>query len=322
MIIFDNIELVKDIVYINGSFCEYNENMEITDTITNPVLYTHVLDKCYSHALESCFALFWIIQDLRNKNYIDSMDNTQLFVNKKEILEYYTYDESIDSIKGDYKGFLKELKDIVTTKPVIFEHLIENNKSILFKKLFVHLYEDIHYSWQRTWWNSVENYSIDRQIPSNIKYTDDIIYKKLEDFRQFAMDKHDIKFKDDNNSILIIDRKFDRLLDPYITEKLLEYIHTQEKYNFTGIKILEDLSLKEQIKLFSENKIFIFRHGSCIANLLWIPKNSIVIDLYTIDYSNIVKRICLLTNSLYYNINYNDMDNIIINIQNIFNYYL
>jgi hypothetical protein len=230
---------------------------------------------------------------------------------------------NIDNINKDYKGIFKCLKDIVTSKQVIFEHLIENNKTILFRNLFVVLYEDENYKWQRSMWNSIENYSIDRNISSTkIKYTDEIIYKKLQDFREFTMNKYNIKIQNDNNNIVIIERKFDRFIDDNIIEKLLRYMTTQKKYNFTGIKILEDLTLKEQIKLFSENKIFIFRHGSCIINLLWIPNNSIVIDLYTIDYSNIVKRLCLLTNSYYYNINYNDKNNIVINIENIFNNYL
>ena len=69
------------------------------------------------------------------------------------------------------------------------------------------------------------------------------------------------------------------------------------------------MSFKEQITLFSENSIFIFRHGSCLINLLWIPEKSLIFDIDD-EYNreNRIKRIVQLTNSKSIYIDYNNID--------------
>ncbi len=70
------------------------------------------------------------------------------------------------------------------------------------------------------------------------------------------------------------------------------------------------MDFKEQVKLFSSNNIFIFRHGSCLMNLLWCPVNSIVFEIeggpegisnVEVMYSRITK----LTSSTRYYLPYN-----------------
>ena len=106
-----------------------------------------------------------------------------------------------------------------------------------------------------------------------------------------------------NIIIIIIDRYIDRLFDPKKLNNIISNIGN--KYNFNGVCILDNMKLKDQIDLFSKNNIFIFRHGSCLINLLWIQDNSIVIDLdHQPDRPNIIKRICKLTNSDHHYLNY------------------
>ena len=60
------------------------------------------------------------------------------------------------------------------------------------------------------------------------------------------------------------------------------------------------MSFYEQIKLFNSNNIFIFIHGSCLSNLLFVPFQSIVyeLDIPCLNNNiNVIKRICKLTNS-------------------------
>ena len=114
-------------------------------------------------------------------------------------------------------------------------------------------------------------------------------------------------------SVIIIDRITEKQHKDIFwnKEKLDIIIENIKKIDviFNGIKILENMSFKEQITLFSENSIFIFRHGSCLINLLWIPEKSLIFDIDD-EYNreNRIKRIVQLTNSKSIYIDYNNID--------------
>ena len=61
-----------------------------------------------------------------------------------------------------------------------------------------------------------------------------------------------------------------------INEK--ELIIELKKYNFDLI-IPEQFSLKEQIKIFSDARIIIGPHATGLANMIWSPSGTVVIDL-------------------------------------------
>ena len=110
-------------------------------------------------------------------------------------------------------------------------------------------------------------------------------------------------------TLFIIERKYNRFWDKKILEKIIENIKKNNLVEYNGIKILDDLTLNQQIKIFSENNVFIFRHGSCLANLLWIPNNSIIFDInVTQGRKEIVKRIARVTDSKVYSMLYKNID--------------
>ena len=70
------------------------------------------------------------------------------------------------------------------------------------------------------------------------------------------------------------------------------------------------MNLYHQIKLFVENNVFIFRHGSCITHLIWIPNKSIIfdIDVNLHERKNVVRRLATISDSKTIQMNYNDID--------------
>ena len=116
---------------------------------------------------------------------------------------------------------------------------------------------------------------------NDVYYNDNIIYNQLKNFVSYTKNKLKIENYETKNNLIIIERKSDRYFDKSVMDYILESIN--DKIIFNGIIILEDMNLREQIDLFSKNNIFIFRHGSCLINLLWIQNNSTVIDLDHLD---------------------------------------
>ena len=108
---------------------------------------------------------------------------------------------------------------------------------------------------------------------------------------------------------IIIERKTNRFWDKSILDRIEKIVKNNQNIKYNGIKILDLLNFKEQIELFSKNNFFIFRHGSCLTNLLWIPKNSIIfdIDIHN-NRKNIVRRVAKLTASNVISLDYNNID--------------
>ena len=69
------------------------------------------------------------------------------------------------------------------------------------------------------------------------------------------------------------------------------------------------MKFSDQVELFSTCNIFISRVGSSLINLLWIPPNSIVFNLdHGMTHPDVFGRICRLTNSKYYYMDYNNLN--------------
>ena len=151
----------------------------------------------------------------------------------------------------------------------------------------------------------------------------------LNEFRKHIFSKYNLcPISNSQRNVIIIDRTTDvkiqkntwslglpeenRNIKPEILNQLIEYFSNNPNYRFGGIFILEDKSLEEQAKLISENNVFIFRQGSCIANLIFAPYDSLVIDLdwngFSPERRHLTRRICHLTNSEHAYLNYNKFD--------------
>ena len=270
--------LLKDIITLENII--YNKNKKIFENIGNvetifdikdPVIVMDTLDSCFSHAIidscfshaiiDSCFPIYWVISELLKNKYIES-SNVRIFIRKDNILKYPKKNLSVINAKeSTYNGFHKEVIEFLTKDKIIFEHLIDKNLS--FKKCFIYPKND---NWQRSPWNSSKNYT-GRNV-SSVLYTDDIIYSKLKNFRNEILQRELILIPC-KNELIIIDRKYNRKFDKNLLEDLVTEAKKNTSWNFTGVYLLEDFTVKEQIKLFSRSKIIIARHGSSLINTFY-----------------------------------------------------
>ena len=283
----------KDISYKKDLY--YNNNIKETEILYNNTIIIESMHYCYSHAImDFIFPIFWILKDIKK---INNNEKFNLFIKRPR--HPFNYKIINDD---DFIGVYKELVDMLNPEKIIFEYC--NTKNFLFKNAFeIESTDEWISNWQRGVWNCSKYYPQRNFDIKNVYYTDEIIYKMLNNFVNFFKTKLEINNYKTNNNIIIIEREHNRKFNGDKLNNIISII--DNKYNFNGIHILDNMKLKEQIELFSKNNIFIFRHGSCLINLLWIPNNSIVIDLDNVDNrKNIVARICKLTNSKHHYLNY------------------
>jgi hypothetical protein len=301
---------LDDINYEENVLYKINNQDDYIDVET-PILVINTLDSCFSHALvENVFSWFWILQEL--KNIRPEHSNFFLFV-KKDVIEMYPWNKlNIDEKTKSYKGFHKDLFDLLSpyVSRIIFEHLLDSNYK--FHKVFYYPHNDFY---SRTIWGQDTRGGIPN-IQIKEKFTTDIILQKYIEFRENGLNLHNIKIiTPPEKKILLIDRKYNRKFNSSLLNQLQSTFHCP-------VYIMEDLNLHDQMQLFSSHNVFIFRHGSCLANLLWIPNASIVFDIQggpegALAHPNIIKKLCLLTNSKSILLDYNKL-NITDLIQNIF----
>jgi hypothetical protein len=266
------------------------------------------MDSCYSHAvLDNVFPLYWIIDDLILNNEIEK-NKFRIFVKSWNFDEIQTKESAIiDEKNSTFKGAWKNIIELVTDKPLIFERFIK--KDFFFKKCIIC---SNWYSWQRTPWNCLDYYPGRNIEKKDVIFSDEIIYYKLKKFKRHVFKKNNIS----NNSLLsndmiIIDRKYNRKIDNNMLENLKTEASKNTNWNFKGVVILEDLTFYEQVKLFNETRFFISRHGSSLLNLLWIKNNSVWFELNGgSDGFNaspwVCKRLCDLSESKQVFLEYNN----------------
>ena len=285
-----------------------NKSIDIKNIIhIDNLLVIKTLHSCFSHALIDCvFPYFWAINDI--KQHDSNADNIQLFIRKKEIYLYQKQNlPLINSNIKKYNGVYNDIISIINDN-YIFEHLIDNNTTYFIKNCYFYSLND---KWQRSPWNCIDYYPGRNVSLIETIYKDEEIYYQLKKFVTSFKNKYNISTNktDCEYGTIIIERKHDRFFDKSIMNNIINNIKVNTLLKFNGIKILEDLTLYQQIKLFSENKIFIFRHGSCLTNLLWIPNNSIIFDIDVIsNRKEIVKRIARITDSKVYSMAYENID--------------
>jgi hypothetical protein len=270
--------------------------------ITEPVIIIHTLHFCYAHALiDMCFSLYWLIEDLIQNKYIENQ-NVRIFILKIHTKIYNEkYKTFVNLEKNTYNGVWKNMIELITPYDIIFENTVK--KSIQFKKCFQYInckYDCTYDNFQRSIWNCKQYYNNRNIDITKVRFSDELIYKKLLSFRKYILQKYNVESNNiPNKNVIIIDRKYNRKFDKYKLDLLVEYIHNKQ-IQFNGVHILEDMNFYEQIKLFNSNNIFIFIHGSCLSNLLFAPYNSIVYELDIPSMNNninVIKRLCKLTNS-------------------------
>ena len=240
-----------DITYKKNSIWKNNNLFNNTKTIDGYTIIVESMHYCYSHAImDFIFPLFWIIKDIKNKY------NTNIHINKFNIfIKIPKHSLNFKIIENNnYKGIFNELINLLELDNIIFEHKLENN--IKFENAFyINSNDEWISSWQRGVWNCSKYYPQRNFNIKDVYYNDNIIYQNLKDFVLFTKKKLNIKNYNTKNNMIIIERKFDRKFDTNKLNNIISIIN--DKYNFNGVKILEYMTLKEQIDLFSKNNIFI-----------------------------------------------------------------
>lgn len=311
----NNFYLTENLKNIDNYLDNYiitKEKINYDEIIDNPLFICNTLHSCYSHAIMDCtFPYFWTINEINKKENNQNI-NMQIFIKKKLVIKFWKQNSKlIDDINKKYKNDVwNELIKILSKKDIIFEHLISKDKCFLIKKCYIYIDDD---KFQKSVWNCSKYYNERKISIDNIIFNDEIIYKNLQLFVNTIKTKYNINNTFKNNKLIIIDRITEKQHKDIFwnKEKLDIIIENIKKIDviFNGIKILENMSFKEQITLFSENSIFIFRHGSCLINLLWIPNKSLIFDIDDeFNRENRIKRIAQLTNSKSIYIDYNNID--------------
>lgn len=139
-------------------------------------------------------------------------------------------------------------------------------------------------------------------MTEQILLSDIMISKYLHQFREYIFRFYHIHIKEGDirkDEVLLIERKYNRKWDG---DKI-------RCIPATPI-ILEDLPIRRQILLFATHRTIIFRHGSCLANLIFSPPNCRVFDL---DHENnrphIVGRLCELLGLNHFYLDYHSCSN-------------
>jgi len=309
-------ESLEDIVVKSNHYYDAKKELFIDtipsegpiETVEEPVIVMHSLHSCFSHAIiNSCFPIFWIIDDLKKVGEL-SDTNIRIFIKEEAILIYPKQNlPLIDEKNQTYRGIFKDIIELITPFPVLFQHTLYSN--YFFKKCIFYPENDKN---QRTPWNCVDYYPEWNISKDEIRFSDDIIYSKLSLFRNMVLTKSCIKIPDvSENYLMIIDRKYNRKIEATKLQLLVEEAKTNRGWNFTDVVFLEDKPFQEQVSLFTKHRIFICRHGSCLINLLWIPNNSIIFELEGGSdglINQCYSRICKLTNSTHIRLDYNNYD--------------
>lgn len=291
-------------LFDKGFIHNYTGELNDIEIIEEPVIMMHTLHGCYSHAIiDSCFPVYFMLQQLLENNYITNT-NVRIFI-LKDYFNYFPNNHNwIDSNTHLYLGSWQNIIEILTEKPIIFEHLTK--KKYLFKHSFQYPEND---RWQRSIWNCVDYYPHRNISKQDVLYTDDYISKMLHSFRLHVFNKYNIANDVDNaKELIIIERKHNKKIGSSILDNILQEAQQNIHWIYSGLVILEDMHFSEQIKLFNKTRIFIFRHGSCLINLLWCKPGTIVFELEGgregTGFPVVTKRLCDLLSLHFIPLNY------------------
>ena len=289
---FVSMPLTSFIVNSAENKAQYNEmtitNPIDTERIEDPVFVVDTIDDNWTHAVvDGIIVWYW--------TYQKCMPNQEVvFFIRRRLIDYYPDNlknlDSSDTYK--YKPVYEELLSAIPHSKVIFEHKIPTNKTYCFQDCYHHILESNH---QRSILNGVGLTYTSKEVYANAKSYVHALRHSLNIYSSSSLDtkKH----------VIIIEQKYNQFFDDdklYALEKAIMENQKASKtsYEFDGTIVLEDMCLKEQLELFSRTHIFFFRHGPCVANLLWAPNKSLVFDID--DHQNrthVVQRICDATQS-------------------------
>jgi hypothetical protein len=260
------------------------------EIIEEPIFVVHTLHSCYAHALIDHIVPYFSVKP----------SSFRLFIRAGAIRSFEYNPPMIGDIT--YKGAWKNLIEILSPLAPIFEHRLDPNRHYLFKDCYFYPLND---NYQRSIWNCEEYYPGRTTLLKDVLYSDSILYENLDAVRRRVLGP---RLGTKGTKLLLIERKSDRRWDPKISAELQYYCSTSG-WDYDEPTILEEMPFEDQVTLFSTARVVIFRHGSCLTNLLWVPEGTVVFDIdVQRDRKNIVGRLCALTGSTHHYLDYNKFD--------------
>lgn len=266
-----------------------------TEYLESPVFVVDTVNDCWSHGIvDSIIIWYWTYQKFMQSQEI-------VFFIRRRLMDYFpgnlTNIDPYDEYK--YKPIYEQLLSVIPHSKILFEHKISDNKIFVFRHCYHHILDNNH---RRSIWNT--NDAFPGRGQTIITYSDKEIYDNVKSYvNAIRHSLHIYSCLDSKKHVIIIERKYSRFFDDKKLDVLEQAIIDNQKacktpYEFDGIIVLEDMTLKEQLKLFSSTHVFFFRHGSCLTNLLWAPHKSLVFDIDDRDdRKNIVQRVCNVSQS-------------------------
>lgn len=301
---------VKDAeLYINKFSVKTNNTY--SQTIEQPLIVMDTIHSCFVHGIvDSIFSAYWIKYDVV-KNMPELGENFRVFIRKGDVEAYPEQNlKNIDAENLRFKGVYDTLMDLVTTKKIVFEHLLDEKDVFLIKDCF---FTKLDTQNQRSLWNRGEDYP-GRNLGEKV-FTDDHIQRMVNLYIQDILNTYELEKNTEpfNKRIVIVDRKTEyRSLAktwlhenegedvsemPSLLDKLDVFLTAQPLLTYNGIVYLEDLSMKEQMQCFLNNDIIITPHGANMVHSLWCNKKIIVEVLYDNKKAGMYKRIMSFTNN-------------------------
>ena len=287
-----------------------SKSVTYTKTIESPLIVMDTLHSCFVHAiLDGIFSAYMLKHEILEEERIPN--DFAVFIRERHIEMYPNENlKHIDEENSVYGGVYGELMDVVTKKPIYFEHLIDENQVFLIKDAYATKLQNENH---RSLWNSSLYYP--GRYEGDKIFTDDELQRRLDLFLSdvlniYGLEKKDREFK---KNIIIVDRKtdyrsfrktwlhgegeFDENESNSLLDALDNIMIEQPCLKYKGIVYLEDLSLKEQIEVFQNNDIIITPHGANMVHSLWTNNKIIVEVLYDDSTAPMYKRVMSFTNN-------------------------
>lgn len=267
------------------------------EVINQPIILYDGIDQCYSHVIyDDTFPLYVAMHECNKYFFNSEIQEYELMLVENKL-------EKLNLEAKEYKQrFCNDFPKLISNKIRIS---VLQDKNLFIKQCIIYPSDD---KWQRSVWNNQTIYE-ERHVPlSEVRCSDEYLMSLIRKYRNMIMTKYDKDLHKQFDKINLI--LLDRLDDRHIYKNILDYFlasfsKLQEKYpdkfQFNGVKYLENMTLEEQITLFNSNNCFIFEHGSAEANLLFAPEKSHIFEYDSkITRKNIYGKICEVINSNHY----------------------
>jgi hypothetical protein len=266
---------------------EFHASVEVNGIVEGTSFRCDTLHQCFAHAvIDNVFPWYWAISSIEENPTISR--DLIFFVSEENIALYPEHLlPVIDAATNSYRGAWKSLISIVTRHNPLFEHLMDDDDCILFRKCYVYIRDDNH---QRSPWNHVRHYPERNREKKLILYDDDTIRSNLRNFVSYVRGLYQIQEKNNSDvSVAIVnrsetsDRLTHRRLKPDFVSQLDNFLVDLSRRNaflqYKGIIHLETLSLAEQIRTFAETDIVVAPHGAGLIHMIW-SRNQAIFEVF------------------------------------------